>query len=56
MRFAGFVACLIVALDCAEMAIGSAPQTLFAPSWLWLWWVLAFLWGVSSLKFMLGNS
>jgi hypothetical protein len=44
MRFTNAIACLIVALDCAEKAMGEQPQQLIAPNYLWTWWIVAGGW------------
>jgi hypothetical protein len=43
MRFAWFIACLIVAITCAQNAVG-AEQYFFAPGREWLWWFPAIGW------------
>lgn len=46
MRFTGGIACISVALDCWDKA-----KTLFAAPNVWLWWVIAGLWGINALAF-----
>jgi hypothetical protein len=53
MRLTGAIACGIVALDCANKAVGNQPQDLFFPDSVWLWWVVAFFWTVSAVKLLI---
>ena len=53
MRFTACIACLIVAADCAQSAIGGKPQSLFSPEAIWLWWVAAGLWTLSGFRILL---
>lgn len=39
MRFTIVFCLLFVAENCAEKAMGIAPQILLGPSALWLWWL-----------------
>lgn len=53
MRFTAFIACLIVAFDCARTAIGGQPQTIFGPEAVWLWWPIAAMWAASGFRILL---
>lgn len=53
MRFTAFIACLLVAFDCAGMATGLKGQTLFMPTAAWAWWIPAALWSVSGFSILL---
>jgi hypothetical protein len=44
MRFAYGVACLLVAGDCAMMALGEKPSQLIQPGAAWFWWIPAACW------------
>ncbi len=52
MKLTGAIACLLVAFDCSQKALGAMSQTLFAADALWLWWVCAALWVVSGLRLL----
>jgi hypothetical protein len=56
MRVTAFIACLIVALDCAQTAVGGKPQSIFNPEVVWLWWLPAFWWAVSGFRLLLGGA
>ena len=49
-RITGCIACILVAIDCAQKALGAEPQFLFASDDLWIWWFAAFFWGVSAIQ------
>lgn len=40
MRVVAVVACVSVAWNAAEKAVGILPQNMFAPGALWVWWIL----------------
>jgi hypothetical protein len=42
------VACLLVAWDSAEKAMGVTPQELFAPDLIWVWWFAAGGWAFAA--------
>jgi hypothetical protein len=44
MNFSGMIACGLVGSDCMQRATGLMPQSLFAESAVWLWYVVAILW------------
>jgi hypothetical protein len=44
MRFMPAVACLIVAYECAQKAMGEIPQELINPAHVWVWWFPAASW------------
>lgn len=46
MRFAYFVACFTVALDCAGRAIGLSPEHLMPEAYIGVNWILAAGWMV----------
>jgi hypothetical protein len=50
MRFTCFIGCGYVACDCFERAAGQVPQTMFAPDFVWMWWIPAVLWGISAVN------
>lgn len=52
MNGVGFLACVIVALDCAEKALGITPQRLFSADALWVWWLAAAMWAFSAYRFI----
>lgn len=47
IRWAGAVACVYVAVDCAQKAMGNVGQNLFSESAMWVWWIFAFAWVVT---------
>lgn len=47
----GAVACFIVALDCAQQAVSDTPR-IFTASAQWIWWVVALVWILSSVRVM----
>jgi hypothetical protein len=49
MNFVGVLACVLVAWDCAEKAVGGTPQYLFAPGDLWAWWIPSGAWLVAAI-------
>lgn len=49
MKWAGSIACISVAVDCAERALGATPQVLFSFQAIWLWWVCAAFWLYASI-------
>jgi hypothetical protein len=53
MRFTAFIACLLVAADCAQSANGGQPQAIFGPEAVWLWWPVAVAWGASGFLILL---
>lgn len=52
MRFAGFLACGLVAWTCAEKAAGSQPQSLFTENAIWVWWLCAITWALYCVAFL----
>lgn len=44
MRFTGFVAFSLTALNCASFASGFRSQDLFGQDFLWVWYLLAVYW------------
>ena len=53
MNFTGMSACGWVTLDCAQRAMGTIPQELFGFNAVWVWWVVAFFWGLNAVGFAL---
>ncbi len=49
MRFVAAGACALVAWDCADKAVGIAPQMLFSDANLWVWWLAAGGWAVNAI-------
>lgn len=47
MRVCAGLACFIVALECAENALGH--QTIFGSGYEWLWWPVAVAWLLNAL-------
>lgn len=43
-RILGLLACWLVAWNCADKALGTAPQVMIAPNYLWFWWIVAAGW------------
>lgn len=39
-----FTAFMLVAIDCAEKAVGVTAQTIFTQDNFWLWWMPAVVW------------
>ncbi len=56
MRITAFIACLLVAFDCAAMATGVQPQTLFNPAAAWCWWAISGLWALSGFRILIGGA
>ena len=50
MRFTGAVACVIVALDCAQKASGNEAQQIFSSESVWVWWLFAVWWGFAAIR------
>lgn len=46
----GFIACLMVALECVENALGY--QSIFAQGSEWLWYIFVVGWGFNAYLFM----
>lgn len=44
MNVAAWIACWFVAGDCAQKALGVAPQEIFTESMAWLYWIPATAW------------
>lgn len=55
MRLMGCIACGSMAIDCAMRAQGITPQTMLGPDYIWLWWVFAFCWCTSAIRFLIGR-
>lgn len=52
MRLAGFLACALVAWDCADKALGVTTQRLFSADYLWAWWISAAVWALYAIAFV----
>lgn len=48
-KLVGSLACVLVAIDCAERAMGLQGQVLFSPDALWIWWIVAACWVVNAI-------
>ena len=51
MRFLGFVACLVVGIDSAQMAVGAQPQNLISDNALWVYWIAFGGWMIGAVRF-----
>lgn len=49
-RLIGFLACAIVAFDCAAKAAGAVP-THIPHDWIWTWWIVTAIWALYALGF-----
>lgn len=49
MRLIAAVACLLVAFECAQKAVGEIPQELFNPAHVWVWWFPAVSWTLAGI-------
>lgn len=54
IRASAVVACILAAGDCVVYAIGSAPQSIFAPGALWIWWLGAAAWMTNAIALAFG--
>lgn len=52
MRAVGMFASACAALNCAGWATGSVPQSLFAPEFIWMWWIGAGVWAFCAVAFI----
>lgn len=52
MNGIGFIACLLVAWECAEKALGITPQRLLSADALWVWWLVAAMWALAAYRFI----
>lgn len=50
MRLSWTIACALVAYQCALWASGLQPQHLFAPDFVWAWWISAFYWTLTAVR------
>lgn len=55
MRIIWVVACGMAAWDCADRAVGLAPQAILAPDNIWIWWLPAFAWTVVAIRTAMGE-
>lgn len=53
MRFTACMACILVAFDCAQTAVGIKPQSVFTPDHVAMWWVFAVAWGAAGFRILL---
>ena len=44
------LACVLVAWDCAEKALGVEPSVIIGADYLWLWWGAALGWSIVAAK------
>lgn len=51
MNFVAMIACLLVAVENVDRALGIQPQHLFTQSALWVWWLPATTFALSGLFF-----
>jgi hypothetical protein len=49
-KIAGAVACIIVATDCGQKAMGAEPQSIFSQNATWLWWIVVFMWAINAIQ------
>jgi hypothetical protein len=53
MKFVGSIACLLVALDCADKALGVTADPIFTEEYLFVWWIVAAGWQVTSIGLLI---
>lgn len=56
MRWIGVIACSIVALQCAQKAMGIEPQSMFAANSVWMWWFPAIWWSLGAVGLLFKNA
>lgn len=55
MRLSWVAACAFAAWTCACWATGLKEQDLFAPGYIWLYWLPAFAWTLTAIRTAMGE-
>lgn len=55
MRLSWVIACGLASYDCANRAVGLAPQIIFNTDLLWIWWVPALFWCATAIRTAMGE-
>lgn len=53
MNLIGFFACIYTGLDCLGKGAGTIPQSMFAESATWIWFVIGAIWIFNASAFAL---